>query len=495
MSEQQFDQRVSEPVVPPLADDSAGFDEVGFDAAGFCDWLRTLSLDALCTVADEHAALVRAAHARQLLVLGVLGERSVDRVDGALDLAAWITQRDAVRPGTARQAASIAARLSQLPAIASVAASGALSVDQLAPLVRLADADTDAAWAERAPGWTPAALEQAARRRERVGSTEAHAAFQRREVRFWTDRPTGDGRFSGRMPADRVALVRSIVEQAAHEARPTTDQPHERWEARCCDALADLVLAGGAAAVDQRPVVPQVIAHIDARALHPPQASPPGRRDRSGPGRSRRSARPRVDRAPLPSHPVDGDPGAAEVGHDGAACCEQPWAHHVAPPGPDDAPDPPPSALWAQLVDGTPISVETARRLSCDASIQTWLVDRFTPMAAGRARRTPTVAQHAALRLRSQCCEWPGCRRRRGLYAHHLRYWSRRGPTDLDNLVLLCWAHHRLVHNGGFGLRGDPTRPGGLEVVRPDRRPLASVPASIPSELAAALDAHAGGGP
>ena len=550
MSERQFDTEVPAPAATAAPDaapadaagvDGPGFEAAGFDAAGFCDWLRTLSLDALSRVADEHAAFVRAVQARQLLVLGVLAERSVHRVDGALDLAGWVAQRDAVRPGTARQVAAIAARLEQLPAIAGVAAAGALSIDQLAPLVRLADAETDAEWAERAPGWSLASLEQAARRRERLGSSVAEAAFQRRELRFWIERATGDGRMSGRMPADRMALVRSVVEQAAHDAGRTADQPKERWEARCADALADLVLAGGAVD-DGRTVVAQVSAHIDVRALHPPPAS--GRRrggarraGNRGPGRSTRSGRLRA------AADARGDIGEGEVGDlvaagpipfdrvmSGAPCC----AAMVAPSGepvvrgpsavaaggtidasvhPEvdagvDASRPldadaavsaerlggglPPSVPWAQLVDGTPISVETARRLSCDARIQAWLVDRFTPFAAGRSRRSPTAAQHAALRLRAGCCEWPGCRRRRGLSAHHLHWWSLRGPTDLDNLVLLCWAHHHLVHDGGFGLRGDPTRPDGLEVVRPDARPLAMepspLPSPVPAELAAWLD-------
>jgi hypothetical protein len=32
--------------------------------------------------------------------------------------------------------------------------------------------------------------------------------------------------------------------------------------------------------------------------------------------------------------------------------------------------------------------------------------------------------------------------------SHHLKHWADGGPTDLDNLVLLCGHHHRLIrHN------------------------------------------------
>jgi hypothetical protein len=47
-----------------------------------------------------------------------------------------------------------------------------------------------------------------------------------------------------------------------------------------------------------------------------------------------------------------------------------------------------------------------------------------------------------------------------------VRHWADGGETGLSNLVLLCRAHHRLVHNRGFGVQmvGDSpvfTRPDG----------------------------------
>ena len=49
-------------------------------------------------------------------------------------------------------------------------------------------------------------------------------------------------------------------------------------------------------------------------------------------------------------------------------------------------------------------------------------------------------------------------------------HWPRGGPTDAGNLVLVCHAHHRLIHEGGWRLRGDPE--GDLKWVRPIGRPL-----------------------
>jgi predicted restriction endonuclease len=33
---------------------------------------------------------------------------------------------------------------------------------------------------------------------------------------------------------------------------------------------------------------------------------------------------------------------------------------------------------------------------------------------------------------------------------HHIRHWAHGGPTNLNNLVLLCYRHQWLVHEGGW---------------------------------------------
>ena len=83
------------------------------------------------------------------------------------------------------------------------------------------------------------------------------------------------------------------------------------------------------------------------------------------------------------------------------------------------------------------------------------------PLSVGRARRTVPPALRRLLEARdaSTCC-FPGCERRRHLQAHHRRHWAQGGQTSLDNLVLLCFHHHRLVHEGGYTIEPDPT--GGL---------------------------------
>ena len=72
------------------------------------------------------------------------------------------------------------------------------------------------------------------------------------------------------------------------------------------------------------------------------------------------------------------------------------------------------------------------------------------PLEVGRATRVVSAAQRAALAVRDGGCRFPGCDRPPAwCEAHHLRHWLHGGATDLANLVLLCRAHHRAVHEGG----------------------------------------------
>ncbi|HET6502020.1 MAG TPA: HNH endonuclease signature motif containing protein, partial [Amycolatopsis sp.] len=62
-----------------------------------------------------------------------------------------------------------------------------------------------------------------------------------------------------------------------------------------------------------------------------------------------------------------------------------------------------------------------------------------------------TRAQRRALTLRDLGCSAPGCTRTpKWTSVHHVRWWSRGGTTDLDNLTLVCATHHRLIHQAGW---------------------------------------------
>jgi hypothetical protein len=120
----------------------------------------------------------------------------------------------------------------------------------------------------------------------------------------------------------------------------------------------------------------------------------------------------------------------------------------------------------AHLHEGPNIATETARRMSCDACVCGVLMrDNLEILDLGRTQRLPNRAQRRALMVRDGGCRFPGCTERRYVEAHHVQHWIDGGPTDLANLVLLCWLHHHVVHEGGFRLSFEH---GVVTVRRPD---------------------------
>lgn len=102
----------------------------------------------------------------------------------------------------------------------------------------------------------------------------------------------------------------------------------------------------------------------------------------------------------------------------------------------------------AELERTGPVDDATLRRLACDASIRrVVLAGASEPLDVGRRSAVVPVAIRAALVVRDRRCRFPGCDRpHRWCDAHHVIHWGDGGPTSLENLVLLCRRHHRLVH-------------------------------------------------
>jgi hypothetical protein len=105
----------------------------------------------------------------------------------------------------------------------------------------------------------------------------------------------------------------------------------------------------------------------------------------------------------------------------------------------------------ADLDLSLPISVRTAERLACDCTMSRVVLADSMVIDVGRATRTVSPPTMRALQVRDKGCRFPGCDRQVNWSSpHHIVYWSRGGPGKLPNLVLLCYFHHRLVHEGGW---------------------------------------------
>ena len=106
-----------------------------------------------------------------------------------------------------------------------------------------------------------------------------------------------------------------------------------------------------------------------------------------------------------------------------------------------------------------PLLSEAERRyLLCDATCEVWFERAGQVIGSGRATRVISRRLRRALEHRHPTCAVPGCGATRGLHAHHIRHWEDGGPTELDNLVLLCPYHHRLHHRGVITITGPADR-------------------------------------
>ena len=148
--------------------------------------------------------------------------------------------------------------------------------------------------------------------------------------------------------------------------------------------------------------------------------------------------------------------------------------------GADQSPDQSPDAI-CRIEHGPGLTADAARRLACDAALIAWVSSAVSPgknLRLGRKTRKIPPALRRALRLRDGGCRFPGCPRMRFLDAHHVIHWADGGPTDLENLILLCGRHHRSMHEEGFTLVQDgPQR---WSVRRPDGT---TIPAAPPLPL------------
>ncbi|HEX4491148.1 MAG TPA: DUF222 domain-containing protein [Acidimicrobiia bacterium] len=123
-------------------------------------------------------------------------------------------------------------------------------------------------------------------------------------------------------------------------------------------------------------------------------------------------------------------------------------------------------------LDGNRVSPETLLRIACDSISEILVVDaKGVPLAMGRTTRTFTPSQYRSIMARDGGCRFPECAARPDdCEAHHARFFEHGGATDVDNGFAACKGrgHHRLIHEGGWTVTGDPN--GELSFYDPDGR-------------------------
>jgi 5-methylcytosine-specific restriction endonuclease McrA len=393
---------------------------------------------------------------RLLVLIAHFDRRRGWEVSGHKDCAAWLEAHTGMSRVTARERVRMARKLTDLPQISETMARGELSYSKVRALVRVATAENEGELLPMARECTARELErEVARFRELDGWKELGAEARRHQKRYLRIRPAPDGmvRVEGRLPADLGALLMKVVDAASDALfQSGTDWSPEE---------GDWGLTTETVTPDQR--------RADALRLVLDRAMAAGFRGIA------------ADSAETPD--------SAESPRKACGCVQpSPSAERYTVmvhlrQDPDRA----------ELDTDLPISLRTARRLSCDASVVRIVHGpKNEVLDVGRKTRVVPPAIRRALWARDGGCSFPGCGARY-VSAHHIVHWADGGRTALDNLVLLCPAHHRGVHEGGFTVQMTSAGPrfrnrAGVRI--PDRAPPPRLPAEIDDPVAHLVRTH-----
>jgi hypothetical protein len=482
-------------------------------------------LDEAEQLGDEIAILAAHIHAATQRFLELIAR--FDRLRGwepagFRSCAHWLAFRTGLDLGTAREKVRTARALEQLPQVSHSMARGALSFSQVRALTRVATPDNEEELLELAEGTTTAQLERLVRSWKKLSrKDEATLERERHESRFFSVFPDEEGMYlvRGRLDPEVGAVLLRAIEAASDalyrrrrgrvDGRPGPAHPQP-------DAASPLPVPAHPQpdAASPLPVPAHPQPDFPASAYPYPQSDPDlggteakqRRADAVGllaeralaagfGGETRDVASPH-EASPHQPDPHEADPREADAGPHGTGGMEigrtqpplsgtraeryQVLLHvevdtlrtHGAPARSD-------------LEDGTRVSPETSRRLACDAAlVRVTHASDGSILDVGRRTRTIPPALRRALEVRDGGCRFPGC----GLRftdAHHIHHWADGGETKLSNTLLVCRAHHRLLHEGGWrvefwGTRGAPAflSPRGETLIdfRPPTPPLPAHP-------------------
>ena len=400
-------------------------------------------IDAMARELARQAADITAAEYRWLRLLAEFDDLGGWDVGGARSCAAWLSWACGMSLPAARERVRVARALPGLPKVSAAFAAGRVSYSKVRALTRVATPANEELLVTYAQSATAAQLETVIagyRRSQRAEEgLEAHRMYERRSLRWWTD-DEGFIHFAGKFPPDDGALIVGELERLVASAGEDDGDAAEPAPA-ATRVSAETAEAG-------RGDAPVVSDRLDA----------------AEPIAARRADALRIMAETAVAH----GPKAA-VGGDTHLVVVHASAEDPADVDTDvaDAADPD-ATVGPQIENIGRVSAETVRRLGCDAAVVRLVEDtRGRPLGVGRTSRTvPHWLRRAVVRRDRGRCRFPSCCVRRFVDAHHIWHWADGGPTDLDNLVLLCRFHHRLVHEVGYSIRVEG--PGELTFLRPD---------------------------
>ena len=415
-----------------------------------------LNVDALGDQIAEMSAHLDAAMHRLLTAIREFDIASGWQVQGALSCAHWLAWRVGWDLRTARERVRLARKLAELPLVDEQLRTGAMSYSQARAISRVATAEKEELWIEYAKRMPASQLDKLCSSYQNVQAyDQAHNAI------------TGAvaGTTSGAVLAAQVAALRSVTRRSLDNGMVKFEVVLASDEAALVWAALNAGIATAPTATDKIPTVstpaeptstyPTVTTGAAPTAVSPSMtdqtpAEPPS--EESSPGEPCAKAPMSADRR---RQRADAFMGIIQDRLRGARPLRTPIEIIITVPHAGLHGSAEPSDL-AMMADGEVIATSTARRLCCDAGVVVAHVDAHgVPLSVGRKTRTIPTAIMRALRLRDRTCRFPGCTHSRYVDGHHIKHWANGGETALSNLMLLCSAHHTLLHEGGCRVEAD----------------------------------------
>ena len=428
------------------------------------------------------AAHLAAGTCRFLLLVAEFDRRDGHTAWECRSTAHWLNWKCGIGMHAAREQVRVARRLVELPHVRAAFATGRLSFSKVRAISRVAHPAIEADLVRMAEHATAQQMEDscgALRRCRDLAEAEAelHEAEQRTaarshlSLRHRSDALTGGLRLThedGEILRRAVDLAVRRLAEGRPDGDPTSPIDHERASGLVELARAYLAADGTGAhgtgadehdadGTDRDGPQPEIVVHVDLSVIEAArQAGPPP----AGRGTPRPQDRERNG---------TGTTGTDITGTDLADPLRR-WNWPVA------------------TSSGAHLSLATLARLTSHAGIR-WVADLpdGSQMDLGRHRRSPNRQMMRALRARDGHCRFPGCSSRHRLHAHHIRWWVHGGPTDMDNLILLCAKHHHAVHDRDWTCTGTAAAP---EFRRPDGRAVDRRPPACSGSHAELLAAH-----
>lgn len=362
---------------------------------------RRKKIDEIDAAISKISRGINSANYELMVLIREFDERAGWLKWGFTDCVSWLKWRCDLSDSAARDKLRIARALKDLPQMSDEFSKGTLSYSKVRALTRVATPASEAELITMAHKMSASHVEQHCRQRKNASpdsSKRANSAYEARSLRSWRNEASGMMTITLEVPIEEGELFEKAVDKAAANlsndayASNAVHDSKTNW----CAVQADAAIAIAKS-------------YLSGTAGVEPEL-------RTSSSADHYQVMVHVDETALTGE-LDETEGKT---------------------GQSDLP------------------INTVRRLCCDGSV-VLIVENAEgePLSVGRKVRTVTTAVRRALWARDKGCAFPGCSHTRYVDAHHIKHWADGGETSVENMVLLCSQHHRMVHEGGYSILND----------------------------------------